>query len=194
MSKTRVLLLFGGQSAEHEVSVVSARSVYQAIDADKYEVILAGISRTGQWFLDEGDAFLLEQGEVSDDNGLPVQLGAGQRDLVALDGNPVGSAAFDVVFPLLHGPRGEDGSVQGLLELAEVAYVGAGIAASAVGMDKELARAVFAQAGLRQTDYLVIRRSAGNDLSDDGGFGIIITQHGAFEFPCVFYRRLNHYL
>lgn len=160
MSKTRVLLLFGGQSAEHEVSVVSARSVYQAIDADKYEVILAGISRTGQWFLEDGNASLLEQSVVSDDNGLPVQLGAGQRDLVALDGNPVGSAAFDVVFPLLHGPRGEDGSVQGLLELADVAYVGAGIAASAVGMDKELARAVFAQAGLRQTDYLVMRRSA----------------------------------
>ncbi len=162
MSKTRVLLLFGGQSAEHEVSVVSARSVYQAIDADKYEVILAGISRTGQWFLEDGDASLLEQSVVSDDNGLLVQLGAGQRDLVVLDGNPVGGAAFDVVFPLLHGPRGEDGSVQGLLELAEVAYVGAGIAASAVGMDKELARAVFAQAGLRQTDYLVIRRSAWN--------------------------------
>ena len=162
MSKTRVLLLFGGQSAEHEVSVVSARSVYQAIDADKYEVILAGISRTGQWFLEDGDASLLEQSEVSNGNGSPVQLGAGQRDLVALDGNPVGGAAFDVVFPLLHGPRGEDGSVQGLLELVEVAYVGAGIAASAVGMDKELARAVFAQAGLRQTDYLVIRRSAWN--------------------------------
>ena len=162
MSKTRVLLLFGGQSAEHEVSVVSARSVYQAIDADKYEVILAGISRTGQWFLEDGETSLLEQSVVSDDNGSPVQLGAGQRDLVALDGNPVGSAAFDVVFPLLHGPRGEDGSVQGLLELADVAYVGAGIAASAVGMDKELARAVFAQAGLRQTNYLVIRRSAWN--------------------------------
>ena len=162
MSKTRVLLLFGGQSAEHEVSVVSARSVYQAIDADKYEVILTGISRKGQWFLEDGNASLLEQSVVSDDNGLPVQLGAGQRDLVALDGNSVGGAAFDVVFPLLHGPRGEDGSVQGLLELADVAYVGAGIAASAVGMDKELARAVFAQAGLRQTDYLVIRRSAWN--------------------------------
>ena len=162
MSKTRVLLLFGGQSAEHEVSVVSARSVYRAIDSDQYEVILAGISRTGQWFLEDGKASLLEHSEVSNSSGSPVHLGAGQRDLVALDGNPVGSAAFDVVFPLLHGPRGEDGSVQGLLELADVAYVGAGIAASAVGMDKELARAVFAQAGLRQTDYLVIRRSTWN--------------------------------
>ena len=162
MSKTRVLLLFGGQSAEHEVSVVSARSVYQAIDFDRYEVILVGISRTGQWFLEDGEASLLEQIEVSDGNGFPVQLGAGQRDLVALDGKPVGNAEFDVVFPLLHGPRGEDGSVQGLLELTGVAYVGAGIAASAVGMDKELARAVFAHAGLRQTEYMVFRRGAWN--------------------------------
>ena len=162
MSKTRVLLLFGGQSAEHEVSVVSARSVYQAIDFDRYEVILVGISRTGQWFLEDGEASLLEQSEVSDGNGFPVQLGAGQRDLVALDGKSVGNAEFDVVFPLLHGPRGEDGSVQGLLELTGVAYVGAGIAASAVGMDKELARAVFAHAGLRQTGYLVFRRGAWN--------------------------------
>jgi D-alanine-D-alanine ligase len=160
MSKTRVLLLFGGQSAEHEVSVVSARSVYQAIDTNRYEVVLAGISRTGQWFLQDSKASLLEQSDVSNANGLPVQLGAGQRDLVSLDGTPVGTGSFDVVLPLLHGPRGEDGSVQGLLELADAAYVGAGVAASAVGMDKELARAVFAHAGLRQTEYLVIRRSA----------------------------------
>ncbi len=162
MSKTRVLLVFGGQSAEHEVSVVSARSVYRAIDTDRYEVVLAGISRTGQWVLEDGKASLLEQSEVSGANGRPVQLGAGQRDLVARDGTPVSTGSFDVVFPLLHGPRGEDGSVQGLLELADAAYVGAGVAASAVGMDKELARAVFAHAGLRQTEYLVVRRSAWN--------------------------------
>ena len=162
MSKTRVLLVFGGQSAEHEVSVVSARSVYRAIDTDRYEVVLAGVSRTGQWVLEDGEASLLEQNEVSNANGLPVQLGAGQRDLVALDGTSVGTGSFDVVFPMLHGPRGEDGCVQGLLELADAAYVGAGVAASAVGMDKELARAVFAHAGLRQTEYLVVRRSAWN--------------------------------
>jgi D-alanine-D-alanine ligase len=162
MSKTRVLLVFGGQSAEHEVSVVSARSVYRAIDTDRYEVVLAGVSRTGQWVLEDDEASLLEQNEVSNANGLPVQLGAGQRDLVALDGTSVGTGSFDVVFPMLHGPRGEDGCVQGLLELADSAYVGAGVAASAVGMDKELARAVFAHAGLRQTEYLVVRRSAWN--------------------------------
>ncbi len=162
MSKTRVLLLFGGQSAEHEISVISARSVYAAIDASRYEVLLAGISRSGQWFLDDGQQSLLGQDEVTNGRGVPVQLGAGQRDLITLDGAQTGIGTFDVVFPLLHGPRGEDGCVQGLLELADTAYVGAGVAASAVGMDKELSRAVFAHAGLRQTDYLVVRRSAWN--------------------------------
>ena len=75
MSKTRVLLVFGGQSAEHEISVISARSVYAAIDTSRYEVILAGISRSGQWFLDDGERQLLECDEVSADSGVPVQLG-----------------------------------------------------------------------------------------------------------------------
>ena len=160
MSKTRVLLVFGGQSAEHEISVISARSVYAAIDTSRYEVILAGISRSGQWFLADGERQLLECDEVSAGSGVPVQLGGGQRDLVGSGGIDIGNGSFDVVFPLLHGPHGEDGCVQGLLELADAAYVGAGVAASAVGMDKELARAVFAHAGLRQTEYLVVRRSA----------------------------------
>lgn len=162
MSKTRVLLLFGGQSAEHEISVLSARSVDTAIDTSRYEVILAGISRLGQWFLDEGQRSLLEQDEITNSSGVPVQLGAGQRNLMTLEGVRPTSGTFDVVFPLLHGPRGEDGCLQGLLELADTAYVGAGVAGSAVGMDKELSRAVFAHAGLRQTDYLVVRRSAWN--------------------------------
>ncbi|HCX86647.1 MAG TPA: D-alanine--D-alanine ligase A [Gammaproteobacteria bacterium] len=162
MSKTRVLLVFGGQSAEHEISVISARSVYAAIDASRYEVVLAGISRSGQWVLEDGERRLLEQDEVIEGSGVPVQLGAGQRDLTALDGTQAGEGRFDVVFPLLHGPHGEDGCVQGLLELADAAYVGAGVAASAVGMDKELARAVFANAGLKQAEYLVVRRSAWN--------------------------------
>ena len=162
MSKTRVLLLFGGQSAEHEISVISARSVYAAIDTSRYEMILAGISRLGQWFLDEGERSLLGQDEITNGSGVPVQLGAGQRNLMTLEGVRAASGTFDVVFPLLHGPRGEDGCLQGLLELADTAYVGAGVAGSAVGMDKELSRAVFAHAGLRQTDYLVVRRSAWN--------------------------------
>ena len=115
MSKTRVLLLFGGQSAEHEISVLSARSVNTAIDTSRYEVILAGISRLGQWFLDEGERSLLGQDEITNGRGVPVQLGAGQRNLMTLDGVRAANGTFDVVFPLLHGPRGEDGCLQGLL-------------------------------------------------------------------------------
>ncbi len=160
MSKTRVLLLFGGQSAEHEVSVISARSVYDAIDTEQYEVVLVGIADSGQWFVDGGDGQLLKGGRVDGEAFEPVRLNTDSHALVSLCGDPIEQGEFDVVFPLLHGPRGEDGAMQGLLELAGVAYVGAGVAASAVGMDKELARSVFASAGLKQASYTVIRRSA----------------------------------
>ena len=186
MSKTRVLLVFGGQSAEHEISVISARSVYAAIDASRYEVVLAGISRSGKWFLDGGDRSLLEQDEVASGSGVPVQLAAGQPELITLDGSRAEIGTFDAVFPLLHGPHGEDGCVQGLLELADAAYVGAGVAASAVGMDKELSRAVFSHAGLRQTDYLVVRRSAWN--ADRAGMRTHI--EGALRYP-LFVKPVN---
>ena len=159
MNRTRVLILFGGRSAEHEVSVVSARSVCAAIDRERYEVVLAGITREGRWFLDDGDERLLRNSTVSGADGPEVRLAGQGNQLAVEDGTLMPGTAFDVVFPLLHGPYGEDGTIQGLLELADVAYVGAGVAASAAGMDKALARAVFQAAGLSQTDYRVVRRS-----------------------------------
>ena len=159
MSRTRVLLIFGGQSAEHEISVISARSVFAAIDDSRYEVIRVGISRSGEWFLDDDQESLLGQDEVTGEGFTRVRLSDASSDLTDSNGIQLEQTQFDVVFPLLHGPRGEDGAMQGLLELAGAAYVGAGVAASAVGMDKELSRAVFATAGLRQTEYLVARRS-----------------------------------
>ena len=158
MSKTRVLLLFGGQSAEHEVSVISARSVSKAINRDQYELIPVGIARSGQWFVSENPAQLLDQDQVLADGMTAVHLVPGARRIASPDGVALAQDSFDIVFPLLHGPHGEDGSMQGLLELAGAPYVGAGVAASAVGMDKELARAVFAARGLKQTDYLVFRK------------------------------------
>ena len=134
MSKTRVLLLFGGQSAEHEISVLSARSVNTAIDTSRYEVILAGISRLGQWFLDEGQRSLLEQDEITNGSGVPVQLGAGQRNLMTLDGVRAANGPYDVVFPLLKGPHGDDGCPQGPRVLSYTPYVRAVSASSAVGM------------------------------------------------------------
>ena len=160
MSRTRVLLLFGGRSAEHEVSVVSARSVYAAIDREQYDVVLTGIDQQGRWYFGgKNSELLLSTTAVVPDKQVPARLSTAGTSLVSEDGDDLPDSEFDVVFPLLHGPYGEDGTVQGLLELAGLAYVGAGVAASAVGMDKALARAIFAASGLPQTQYSVIARS-----------------------------------
>ena len=160
MSRTRVLLLFGGRSAEHEVSVVSARSVYAAIDREQYDVVLTGIDQQGRWYFGgKNSELLLSTTTVVPDKQVPARLSTAGTSLVSEDGDDLPDSEFDVVFPLLHGPYGEDGTVQGLLELAGLAYVGAGVAASAVGMDKALARAIFAASGLPQTQYSVIARS-----------------------------------
>jgi len=155
-----VLLLFGGRSAEHEVSVVSARSVYAAIDRERYDVMLAGIDQQGRWYFGgKNSESLLSTTTVVPDKHVPARLSTAGTSLVSEDGDDLPDSDFEVVFPLLHGPYGEDGTVQGLLELAGLAYVGAGVAASAVGMDKALARAIFAGSGLPQTQYSVIARS-----------------------------------
>ncbi len=155
-----MLLLFGGRSAEHEVSVVSARSVYAAIDRERYDVVLAGIDQQGRWYFGgKNSELLLSTTAVVPDKQVPARLSTAGTSLVSEDGDDLPDSEFDVVFPLLHGPYGEDGTVQGLLELAGLAYVGAGVAASAVGMDKALARAIFAASGLPQTQYSVIARS-----------------------------------
>ncbi len=159
MSRIRVLLLFGGRSAEHEVSVVSARAVYAAIDRERYDVVLAGIDQQGRWYFGGKDSDSLLSSTVVPDDQVPARLSSAGTYLVSDDGDDLPGSEFDVVFPLLHGPYGEDGTVQGLLELAGLAYVGAGVAASAVGMDKVLARAIFAASGLPQTRYTVIMRS-----------------------------------
>ena len=155
--KIRVGVLFGGRSAEHEVSVVSARSMLAAVDRDKYELVMIGISKEGRWLVCDDAQRLLAAEQVEEQGLLAVSLDyCGGRQLVA-----PGMAAreLDVVFPVLHGPYGEDGTVQGLLELADVAYVGTGVVGSAVGMDKEMMKRAFAAEGLPQLDYAVVRRS-----------------------------------
>ncbi len=137
-SRTRLVLLFGGRSAEHDVSCVSARHVAAAADKDRFEVVALGITREGQWRLAE----------------LPEPL----PDHLDADGLGVAPAEIfaepdTVVFPLVHGPMGEDGTLQGLLEVADVPYVGSGVLASALCMDKAMAKLVCAQHGLAQCRY-----------------------------------------
>ncbi len=158
--KVRLLLLFGGRSCEHEVSVTSAKSVLAAVDRARYDLALVGIGKSGRWMLCDDPTAVFAAGFVGDDAGLPVTLDYSDGGRLVSLADPDFARDVDVVFPLLHGPHGEDGTVQGLLELAGVAYVGSPVAGSAVSMDKELMRRVFAAEGLTQTAWRTVSGSA----------------------------------
>jgi D-alanine-D-alanine ligase len=159
MTKIRVGIVFGGESGEHEVSLASATSVINALDASKYEAVLIGITRDGRWVATNSPEALLEHAA---NRKLPADLGtvrgeAGTSMLpLVAGGAALQDRAVDVVFPVMHGPRGEDGTVQGLLELAGLPYVGSGVLASAVSMDKAMMKAVFANEGLPSVAYEVV--------------------------------------
>lgn len=164
--KTRVAVVFGGRSNEHAISCVSAGSVLSALDPDEFEVVPVGITRTGEWVLTGGD---LDQLVISGQRLPEVTAAAG--DTVLLPPDPTrhqllvldptdGLAALadvDVVFPVLHGPFGEDGTIQGLLEMAGIPYVGAGVFASAAAMDKEFTKKLTAAVGVPGGRYAVLR-------------------------------------
>src|SRR5215212_8117970 len=168
--KIRIGVLFGGQSGEHEVSLVSAGAVMDALDRTKYEIVPIGITKQGRWIA--GDSALPALAASADPKKLPVssqQSAAGSQpapdiarettEMLLPTGDWRLHAGIDVVFPVLHGPMGEDGTVQGLLELAGVPYVGCGVLASAVGLDKAMMKAAFSAAGLPQVPWLLIRRA-----------------------------------
>lgn len=160
MPRTRVAVVFGGRSSEHGISAVSAGSVLAALDPQRYEVVPVGITPQGRWVLvDAAVETLAITGRtlptVAD--GTPVVLAPAAPELVSLDVGGV-LATVDVVFPVLHGRFGEDGTIQGLLELAGVPYVGAGVFASAAGMDKEYTKILLRAAGLDVGEFAVLRR------------------------------------
>jgi D-alanine-D-alanine ligase len=170
--KIRVGILFGGRSAEHEVSLQSARNIIDAIDRNKYEVVLIGIDKKGQWHLNEESRSLLPttQSELPElpESGENLALVPGKQDeqLIALSGKErLGS--LDVIFPVLHGPFGEDGTVQGLLKLANIAFVGAGVLGSAVGMDKDVMKRLLRDAGLPVARFIVANRYSREEIAFD---------------------------
>ncbi len=166
--KLRVGLIFGGRSGEHEVSLASATSVMANLDSDKYEVVPIGITKGGTWLLGTEPARLLET-----EQSVSADTGTGETTAVTLTGDPglrrlipvqgseqlEGNGALDIILPVLHGTYGEDGALQGLLEMANVPYVGCGVLGSALGMDKEKMKMVFSSIGLPIVDYLVYRRN-----------------------------------
>ena len=163
--RIRVAVIFGGRSTEHGVSALSASSVFEALaGSDELEVVPVGITRRGQWLLTSGDPKALQQSgrempEVSTGTEVVLPADATTRGFLAVRPEE-GVAALsdvDVVFPVLHGAYGEDGTIQGLLEMADIPYVGAGVLASAVAMDKEFAKKLLAAEGLVSGPYAVLR-------------------------------------
>ncbi|HEX5252887.1 MAG TPA: D-alanine--D-alanine ligase family protein [Mycobacterium sp.] len=166
--RVRVAVVFGGRSNEHAISCVSAGSILRNLDPERFDVLAIGITPEGSWVLTDGDPAALaitdrQLPEVTAESGTELALPADPRrsgQLVSLaPGASEVLASVDVVFPVLHGPYGEDGTIQGLLELAGVPYVGAGVLASAAGMDKEFTKKLFAAEGLPIGDYAVLRAS-----------------------------------
>jgi D-alanine-D-alanine ligase len=183
MKKIRVGVLFGGRSGEHEVSLLSAASVLEAVDKSKYDVVPIGITKDGRWVTSlhaenllrggkKGEAHHLRAGDPQATSAAAV-LASGDAVIVPpvpeanaiepFQGNAIPAKAesiqVDVIFPVLHGTFGEDGTIQGLLELADIAYVGAGVLGSAAGMDKDVMKRLFAQAGLPIVKHLTVLRS-----------------------------------
>ena len=170
--KIRVGIVFGGRSGEHEVSLASATSVMANLDGDKYEAVPIAITKEGSWLLGTKPQELLAAGrgvhedsaqEESEPTRVVTLTGDPrlQRLIAVEQGEDLGSAgALDVIFPVLHGTYGEDGALQGLLEMANVPYVGCGVLGSALGMDKENLKIIFQRVGLPVGDYHVYRRSA----------------------------------
>jgi D-alanine-D-alanine ligase len=156
-------ILFGGKSAEHEVSLQSAKNVYDAIDRGKFDPVLIGIDKSGKWHLNSEAHFLLNDADPRnismDSSGIPVVLiPESSGCLMPCSSLPAPALPkLDVVFPILHGPLGEDGTVQGLLKIADIPFVGSGVLGSAVGMDKDVMKRLFRDAGIPIGKFLTLK-------------------------------------
>jgi D-alanine-D-alanine ligase len=166
VKKTRVIILFGGRSAEHEVSLLSARNVFLALDRDRFAPLLVGIDKQGHWRVEPEKTLLSAAGDprllklVAAGQELAVPVHPPTAEVATTDASSPILGADDVVFPVLHGTYGEDGTVQGLLELADVAYVGPGHLGSAIGMDKDVAKRLLVQAGIPVVPWRIVTANA----------------------------------
>ena len=192
--KIRLGLIFGGRSGEHEVSLMSARSVLKAINKDKYDITLIGITKEGKWVAGADPMRALTAGDMADMSEAVLLGEPGKRELLTLQAAGANSKAIqlsaitelDVIFPLLHGPYGEDGTVQGLLELADLPYVGAGVLGSAVAMDKAVCKDVLRANGIPVVDWITVGRG---EIERDAE-GVARRAEAKFPFP-IFTKPAN---
>jgi len=171
--KINVAVIFGGRSGEHEVSIVSALSIYKTLDRDKYDVTMIGIAQDGRWLLPDESELLANQSnprlihlekQKKEVALLPHQSSGAnilmpvQAATASVSAAVPGTKSIDVIFPVLHGTNGEDGTIQGMLELAQIPYVGSGVMGSAVGMDKDMTKRVLKEAGIPIVPFQVVRK------------------------------------
>ena len=167
MSKLKVCVIFGGKSPEHNISLKSATSVITNLDKEKYDLYMVGITKDGEWYYYTGDVSKLENdGWLENDSKLTkaiISPDSSEKALIIF-GDKTEFVKIDVVFPVLHGENGEDGTVQGLLELSGIKYVGMGVLSSAVSMDKAYTKIIFDYAGIPQADWITV---IDRDMSDE---------------------------
>ena len=182
----RLAIIFGGQSSEHEISVISATNVSKQVDTDKYELILVGITKEGKWLKVDSISSMEDGNWLNSKTSAYILPDATKKCIMVETGGEYKEVHVDVVFPVLHGLFGEDGTVQGLLELAKIPYVGCGVLASAVGMDKLYTKLVVDKLGIRQAAYeAILDYEVREDLS-----GKIKKIEGRFDYP-VFIKPSN---
>ncbi len=187
MNKKRIAVLFGGRSGEHDVSLASARSVLSVLDRDKYEIFPVGISQSGTWYYGSNILDLMSSGNVNDLEMVTILADPGKPGLYQINsGNLELLTPLDVVFPVLHGTFGEDGTMQGLLELADLAYVGGGVLGSSVGMDKGVFKDVMRANDIPVVEsILVLRKDIEKNIDQ-----VIAQIESEFSYP-VFVKPAN---
>lgn len=178
MPKLRVGVIFGGKSAEHEVSLQSAKNVMDAMDRNKYEVVPIGIDKQGRWFLSSEAEFLLNENnpkliKLNKDHSRSLAIFPGEQEKQLIVSEETGSGqSLDVVFPVLHGPLGEDGTVQGLLKILDIPFVGPGVLGSAIGMDKDVMKRLLRDAGVPVAKYVCL------NAQEDFDFNSLVSELG----------------
>lgn len=170
MAKLRVGIVFGGKSAEHEVSLQSAKNIVDAIDKEKFEVVLLGIDKQGQWHVNQASGYLLNADDPArialhrSQKNVALVPGLSEAQLIEAD-NRQTLDQVDVIFPIVHGTLGEDGSLQGMLRMANLPFVGSGVLGSAVSMDKDVAKRLLRDAGLNVAPFVTLTRVSRNRVS-----------------------------
>ncbi|MFM2393189.1 MAG: hypothetical protein RLZZ546_1171, partial [Bacteroidota bacterium] len=170
--KKKVAVLFGGRSTEHKISLLSAKNVIDAMDRDKYEPVLIGIDKSGKWHLNEGAIKLINEEDpnkvslVNLDKPILLSQNTNAHEMIGVE-NGENFGKIDVIFPVLHGTYGEDGSVQGFAKLANIPCVGCGILGSAIGMDKDVTKRLLRDSGIKVADFVTLRKGYNETLSFD---------------------------